>query len=190
MPLFASFIVGDSAFHLHRFFPYSVAALAAALLLLSFRRIIAARRTLRTVIGFFVLVIGAASGFMYAQDRHVPARPAYETTGETLSATVKPLTEATAVGASFISQNVQVIAAEDSNRVPIDLRDVRLIGETPLSTEHQYFIRGYIPRDSVFMNPGGQRGLSGSGPSTSGNWTKIPPWRPAFGPSSTGADHG
>lgn len=156
MSLLLSFVLGAAAFHVHRFFPLTTAAFAAAASLFCLYKTLASGLSFIAALRYGLLAAAAAAAFLYARAFHMPVHPPDQLAGERLVLEVRPRSEAIRLtGAEpLFSQVVHVKAAEDSHGTMIYLHDVRLLTGRPLAPDSTYHVEGYVSKDSVFLNPG------------------------------------
>ena len=153
MSYFLSFIYGTSFFYVHRFFPFISIFLSLAALLLFFRR---------TAICYsLVVVIIAASGFYCAKLSYIQASSFSDIAGKTLEIEGRAKTEAVSLNrqAHTFAQVVDIKKAVDENDKQLNLKGLRLVSNSILGHDRLYLIKARIPRDSYFLNPGGNKNL-------------------------------
>ncbi len=153
MSYFLSFIYGTSFFYVHRFFPFISIFLSLAALLLFFRR---------TAICYSLLVvIIAASGFYCAKLSYIQASSFSDIAGKTLEIEGRAKTEAVSLNrqAHTFAQVVDIKKAVDENDKQLNLKGLRLVSNSILGHDRLYLIKARIPRDSYFLNPGGNKNL-------------------------------
>lgn len=156
MSLLLSVLSGIAAFHLFRFFPFTVGALTLAAALFCLYRVLAPAPSFATVLRYAVPALIAAAAFLYARASHVPLYPPDRLAGETLTMEVRARSEARILSGTdpLFSQVAGVRSAEDRDGAAIRLGDVRLQGGRPLMPGSAYRVEGYVPGDAVFLNPG------------------------------------
>ncbi len=153
MSYFLSFIYGTSLFYVHRFFPFISIFLSLAALLLFFRR---------TAFCYSLLVvIIAASGFYCAKLSYIQASSFSDIAGKTLEIEGRAKTEAVSLNrqAHTFAQVVDIKKAVDENDKQLNLKGLRLVSNSILGHDRLYLIKARIPKDSYFLNPGGNKNL-------------------------------
>lgn len=153
MTYFLSFIYGAALFYVYRFFPFISIFLSLITPLLFFRR---------TAIRYSLLVvIIAASGFYYARLSYIQASSFSDIAGKTLEIEGRAKTEAVSLNpqAHTFAQVVDIKKAVDENDKQLNLKGLRLVSNSILGHDRLYLIKARIPRDSYFLNPGGNKNL-------------------------------
>ena len=155
MSLFVLFVSGVALGQAFRFFPFLSLFLLAAVAVLGLLSRPARGPLIRKAMRWSILLLCAFAGFVLSRQAPPHASPS-ELSGTTLE--IEGIASSGPVPAGrderLFSQSASVKRAGNSGGRELQIREVRLLTEVPLSEGRAYRITARTPRDSHFLNPG------------------------------------
>lgn len=152
MLFFSLFLAGTASFFISRYFPYSSVFFSIILF-----ACLTVKLLKKTPALFISLALAFIAGFIYTEEFSSPSVPAIELEGREITIKCSPVSEALpadTVSATLYRQTVKVHEAFDRLKIPIALKQLRLLTPNPLDAEGIYVASGTFPRGRVRQNPG------------------------------------
>lgn len=154
MLYFLAFIYGVFLFYIYDYFPFSSLTVTLIIAVVS----IFLKKLKYSII--ILAIVLAASGFLYAFVKHIPAEPLDELAGEALliRAEAASIPVAAQSGHGFL-QAVKIIEAYKNEKRINGITEMRIFSPAPMSYGGIYDIAVKIPNDWYFLNPGSNNKL-------------------------------